>query len=229
MKPFVERLLGIVPWKREWQEALSLSLQKAQDGLPVNMVVVVARESDLYAEVLFLLSFAGLALGVSLGSWMNLDPSLPALVGFAVGSTLFAFRRFFISRAAPRAIRDRVANRAKALFFDHEQHLKSRVFLVYLSELEREAIFLASPDLTEKVPSREVRAILSKLVQKYESKNPIVALEPALVALGGVLKAHFGTTDEPPSGRKRPLLYVVASDRPVLPQIPVLKGSKDIN
>lgn len=233
MKVFFQKLLGATPWKKEWQEALTHALEQAQKGLGVSMIVVIARESDLYAEALFLLSFLGLAIGsglahLGLNHWVSKDLiSLPVL-GFALGSTLFAFRRFFINKIAPRAIRDRVAGRAKSLFFDHDQHLKGKLALLYFSELEKEALFLSSPELADKTPAKEVQEILSRLITRYDAKSPMASLGPAIAELGDVLRIHYDSEHDTPIIVGSPL-YVGASDRPLPFQVPILKGSKDVN
>ena len=231
MKAIFEKILGVTPWKKEWQDELSTTLSHAQRGLGVNMVVVIARESDLYAEVLFLLSFAGLVVGAATAHFCRdfvegSDLVMFPILGFALGSTLFAFRRFFINRLAPRAIRDRVSGRAKALFFDHYQHLKGRLALLYFSELECEALFLASPELSESTPGKEIQRALSLLIMDYKHKNPMASLGPAITALGELLRAHYGSGDA--EGNREPI-YVGASDRLLPFQVPILKGSKDLN
>ncbi|MBS1983857.1 MAG: hypothetical protein JST16_06770 [Bdellovibrionales bacterium] len=234
MKSVFERLLGIAPWKPEWQEELSATLTQAQKGLSVSMVVVIARESDLYAEVLFLLSFLGLSLGVLVSYFCRSridfdDLILIPLLGFALGSTLFAFRRFFINRMAPRAIRDRVANRAKAHFFDHDQHLQGQIVLLYFSELEREALLLTSPELIATIPKDEVQRALSKLIVHYTQRDPMHHLSPCLLTLGDILRRRYGLVGDAPAATSRMQLYIQASDRPSQLQIPILKGNKDIN
>lgn len=235
MRKFIERCLGIQPWKREWQDDLTRTLSDTQKGLGVSMVVVIARESDLYAELLYLLSFLGLAVGVAAASWtrarwgVSSDQAALPLLGFALGSTLFAFRRFFLNRVAPRAIRERVSGRAKALFYDHYQQLKGRLVLLYLSEMEREALFVTSPDLTEKTPAKEIRRILTELIARYSQKNPMETLRPALFSLGELLRMHYGAAEGSAPVLVQPV-YLGASDRALNTQIvPILKGSKDIN
>jgi hypothetical protein len=237
MRRFMEKVLGVTQWRKEWQEDLSTTLSAAQKGLSVSMVVVIARESDLYSEVLYLFSFIGLSVGFvsafiaeqSFG--MKSDLLMLPLLGFAMGSTLFAFRGRFISRVAPKAIRDRVAHRAKSLFFDHYQHLKGKLALLYFSELEREALFLTSPELVEKTPSKEIQALLSKLIVNYNPQDPMLALRPALTSLGQLLRLHYGeaTPDAPVQDQPRSPIYVGASDLPQPFQIPILKGNKDVN
>lgn len=235
MRKLMERCLGIQPWKKDWQDDLTRTLSDTQKGLGVSMVVVIARESDLYAELLYLLSFGGLIVGVGVASWMRArwgvspDHAILPLLGFALGSTLFAFRRFFLNRVAPRAIRERVSGRAKALFYDHYQQLKGRLVLLYLSEMEREALFVTSPDLTDKTPAKEIRRALSELISHYSQKNPMESLRPALLSLGELLRAHYGSAEGDAPVQVHPV-YLGASDRASqAPVVPILKGSKEIN
>lgn len=235
MKNFIEKILGMTPWKPEWKDELSETLKEAQTGLSVNMIVVIARESDLYAEVLFLLSFLGLSLG-SVGAYVfkhfyGLQEELIVLplLGFALGSTLFGFRRFFINKMAPRAIRDRVAARAKTHFHNHLTNLKERVTLLYFSEMEREAIFLTSPDLVEKTPRTDVQKNLSQLVQQYDPGAPMVALRKALLSLAEALRVHFGPLSEQKTGVVHSFVFGASDQQPDAMNVPILKGNKDIN
>lgn len=235
--PFLQKLAGSSPWRPEWQHRLNESLREAQRGLAANMVVVVARESDFYAELLYLLSVGGLGLGV-LAAWgvetLTRHPLEDALIlplaGFALGSLLFAFRARFLHRFAPRAVRERVAARAKTQFFDHEHSLKGQLILLYLSEMEEEALLLSSAELTARLAEApELPRILSKLVRGYTRKNPLGRLEPALRELGEVLRLRLGEVNEVNATPAGKAVFVAASDGASRLQIPLLKGSKDIN
>jgi uncharacterized membrane protein len=235
---FLQRLAGSTPWKPEWQQRLNESLKEAQRGLSVNMVVVVARESDFYAELLYLLSVLGLGIGVML-AWalprfssepLLSDPLLLPLGGFAAGNLLFAFRARFLHKFAPRAVRERVAARAKAQFFNHEQHLKGHLILLYLSEMEEEALLLSSAELTPKISEvPELPRLLSRLVSGYSRSKPLEKLEPALRDLGETLRVRLGEVASNTSLQGTGAVFVAASDRGSQIQVPLLKGSKDIN
>ena len=240
MKNFLKKFLGQSVWKKEWQEELSQALQEAQRGLNVHMVVAIANESDLYAEVLFILSFIGLSVGGALG-WLFMEQIsdlnnllLFPVAGFAVGASLFQFRHFYLSRFAPRAVRERVALKAKALFYDHSQNLKGRLAVLYFSELEEEVLFVTSPDLIDQVPATELQATLSNFIRSYNRHRPLEALRPALLRLGDLLRGSLGAagddTQYVPEDLKKPI-YLGASDQAPLAhlKIPILKGSKDIN
>jgi hypothetical protein len=230
--------LGVGEWKPEWKKELIEVLNRTQKGLPVSVVVVVSKESDLYSEVLFLLSFAGLTLGLICGYLAQqflgiVDVLTFPIFGFSLGSTLFVFRRFFISKIAPRAIRERVSARAKAIFFDHDQRLQGKLVVLYVSEMEREVWFLVSPTLVSKTPPEDIRKILSKLVAQYDSRSPMKELSPALVSLGKILKSSYGVAEGGEVESVPPFVgsavSQLPSDRNFLLPVPVLKGNKDIN
>jgi len=156
------------------------------------------------------------------------DPLIPPMAGFAAGSLLFAFRALFLHRFAPRAVRERVAARAKSQFYDHEQHLQGHVILLYLSEMEEEALLLSSSELTQRLSEvPELPRLLSRLVKGYSRKRPLENLEPALRNLGEVLRMRLGDVGE--RAPARGAVFVAASDTESQLKIPLLKGSKDIN
>lgn len=237
MKAFLRKLLGQHTWKKEWQEALSLSLREAQQGLNLNMVVAVAAESDFYAELLYILSFIGICLGTLLSFFLRDQISSPSdfllipLLGFAIGSSLFQFRHLFLSRVAPRATRERVAARAKSLFFDHSQNLKGRVVLLYFSEMEHEVLLVASPGLLETVPENEMQKPLSKLIREYSRKDPLKSVQPCLEELGKLLRMHLVSSPDESQIPREFLgpIYIGSSDKRDFLKVPILKGSKDIN
>ncbi len=237
VKDFLKKFLGQSTWKKEWQEDLSASLQEAQKGLNLSMVVAIAVESDFYAEVLFILSFIGITLGSALGFFFGEGVSKPTdfllfpLFGFAIGSSLFQFRHFYLSKLAPRAVRERVAARAKALFFDHSQNLKGKVALLYYSEMEHEVLLLSSPEILAEIPEIELQEPLSKLIRDYSKKNPLVAIDPCLVSLGNLFRKHLGvnTTGGMTPEFQGPIYIGGPSDKRDFLLVPILKGSKDIN
>jgi len=233
-----QRLFGITPWKQEWQKELSETLQKAQRGLNANMVVVVARESDIYSEVLFILSFLGLTLGAITSYFLqdilgNFEEALLIpLAGFSAGATIYSFRRYFLNRLAPRAVKERVMQKAKSQFYDHYSHLQQRLALIYISEIEKEALFLCSPDLEKIIPKNEIQKLLSQMLHGYKFASPLESLKPGLEKIGDSLRASglgvplMTTSPLIPKGQ----LYITASDRqPAFPEAPIIKGNKDIN
>jgi hypothetical protein len=232
MPGFLKRLFGIVLWKKEWQEELSEALGEAQRGLNATIVVIIARESDLYAELLFLLSFFGLGLGSLIGYFVGessgdpRDALLFALLGFAAGSTIFSLRRLFLGRILPLVVRQRVMLKAKAHFFDHNQQIRGPMALLYVSEMEREAAFLGSPELVSGVSTRDVQENLARLTDEYNRREPLKSLRPCLVMLGDLLKRGI---ENVVNQGEAPFL-VAASDRPTTgAPIIILKGTKDIN
>lgn len=235
---WLKKFLGQSTWKKEWQAELSSTLQEAQRGLNVHMVVAIALESDFYAEVLFILSFLGLSIGGALALLLRDSISSPTdlmlfpVMGFAIGASLFQFRHFYLHQFAPRAVRERVALKAKGLFYDHSQNLKGRLAVLYFSELEREVLFVTSPDLLNEVPQKDLQVTLTTLIQSYQRKNPLAALRPALLRLGELLKSSLGAAEDTtfvPDALAKPL-YLGASDQGLTHlKVPILKGSKDIN
>ena len=221
-------------WKPEWHESLSKSLNEAQRGLGVNMVVVIARESDLYAEILFLLSFFGLSLGAAcaylLKGTLSVDDLLILpMTGFALGATVYSFRRAYLFRIAPKAVNERVSSKAKMQFYEHLQHVKRQLTLLDFSEMESRAVFCTSPDIPDSLPREPIDQILGKLSQDYDAADPLKALTPALLELGEYLRRHLGTMEGGIVQQVAPSpIYVGATDRNMT-RIPLLKGNKDIN
>ncbi len=232
---FLRRLLGVHPWKKQWQEDLTQALHEAQARLKTSLVVIVARESDLYSELLFILSFLGMSLGTGLSLWLEPEAALwrdlllLPMMGFAAGTTLYAFRRLYLHRLAPKAIRDRVGVRAKAQFFDHRMNNQGSLGLLYLSEVESEALFLADPDILEALPREKVQQILNQLVREYDSKSPLKSLRPALLALGEALRTHAPFLMGESTQRLAPVYLSVTDAKPNDLSVPILKGTRDIN
>lgn len=238
LKRVLRNWLGTAPWKKEWQVELSDCLREAQHGIPVNLVVIIARESDLYSEVLFLLSFLGLTLGSLLAFGLKSfgfpieDLLLMPVIGFSLGATVYSWRRLFITKMAPRAVRERVTEKAKGQFFDHLQSMKQRLSLIYVSEVEKEAFMFSSPDISPQIPSQNIQAALSKLVINYSMSKPLVALRPAILEIGSLLRASFHTTESnlPPAKSTGPIFMQASDKKPLVEKhVHMLKGSKDIN
>jgi hypothetical protein len=236
MNRFMQKILGANPWKSEWQQELTTTLQEAQTGLPVNMIVIIARESDVYAELLFLLSFLGLSLGsliaygLSMKGYRLQDLLGFPMAGFALGATLYSFRRFFLGRLAPKAIHDRVSQKARSQFYDHAQNLKDRITLIYFSELERRGHFLCSAELKSEIPCNEIDGLIRDLAKNYNPRNPLSALKPCLLKIGSLLRISLKPRSEtmPLADNPSPV-FIGATDRPGATAVPVLKGNKDIN
>jgi uncharacterized membrane protein len=231
----LQRLLGVRPWRKEWQEDLSQALYEAQARLKTSLVVIVARESDLYSELLFVLSFIGVSAGTGIALlWESpglefRDLLLMPLLGFAAGTTAYAFRKVYLHKLAPKAVRDRVGLRAKAQFFDHRINNSGSLSLLYLSEMESEALFLADPDILEALPRDIVQKILDALVREYDTKHPLRALRPALLSLGDALRTHVPFLLGESTSRHAPRYISVSDSKLNELQVPILKGTKDIN
>ncbi len=235
-RAFLSRFRNSARWSRSWQSSLNASLQEAQRSVGVNMVVVVARESDFYAELLFLASAFGLGLGLLAASLFGDSLAQPGdllllpLCGFALGSFLFAFRGLYLHRIAARAVRERVSNRAKSQFFDHEHHLKGPVVLLYVSELEHEALLLYSGSLAEPLADfPELGRILDRLVRDYDKQRPMAALATALSQIGEELRLRLGSTSGAIEAKSEALVLGATDLVPPVLRVPVLKGNKDVN
>ena len=222
-------------WKNEWQDALSEALKKAQDHLSLNLVVVVAKESDLYTEILYFLSFLGLIVGTLFAFWLQShpnttlpDPLVFPILGYTAGSLAHVARRFFLKRSFARLARIKVSIKAQSYFVDYMNRLPGRVALLYFSETEQVAAFITDPELQEKLPHDDLEILLGRLERNYVSKNPIIALEPALENLSIMLKSYAPELDASPKRSVTPPIYVGASDIQNR-VVPVLRGNKDIN
>lgn len=238
MKFNLKSLLGVTPWSETWQKELANTVQEAQAGLAINMVVVVTHESDIYAELLFILSFFGMSVGALLAyflksSGLKSDELLAfPLAGFALGATVYTFRKFYIHKIAARAVRERVTTRAKAQFFDYQAQMDGSLTLTYFSELEREVLFLTSPEINNSLPQPEIQELLATLLKNYDERLPMKALGPCLRNIGKTLRQSVPekakTKTNPTRATSR--YFLGASDRPSQPlTIPIIKGNKDIN
>lgn len=235
MKKLLAWFLKRQAWKNEWQEALSEKLRSAQDDLRVSMVVVVAKESDLYTEILYFLSFLGLAVGTGLAFVVRAnphqgflpDPLILPLLGYTVGSLFHVLRRFILKRWFLSLARNKVYSRADAYFMEYLHKMQGKVALLYFSETESLATLVANPEIQEKLPRQDVAKILKKLETTYDPKKPIEALSPALENISIILKSYAPELDSAPK-HFAPPIYVGASDK-TLTITPILKGNKDIN
>ncbi|MEO5667073.1 MAG: hypothetical protein ABIR96_03350 [Bdellovibrionota bacterium] len=235
MKNFLAWLSGTRIWKSQWQSSLSDALKKAQDNLSLNLVVVVARESDLYTEILYFLSFLGLLVGTVFAFYVRSvgDPNLPdplvfPLLGYTAGSLAHVARRYFLKHWFQRLARIKVYVKAQGYFVDYTHRLPGRVALLYLSETEQVAALITNPDVQEKLPHGDLEELLGRLERNYRAKDPLHALEPALENLSILLKSYAPELDSSPKRSVTPPIYVGASDYQRR-MIPVLRSNKDIN
>ena len=235
MKRFLDWLSGTRIWKAEWQDALSESLKEAQDNLSLNLVVVVARESDLYTEILYFLSFLGLGVGTLFAFYVRSltgselpDPLVFPLLGYTSGSLAHVGRRYFLKHGFARLARLKVYVKAQSYFVDYTHRLPGRVALLYFSETEQVAAFITNPDVQDKLPQDDLELLLGRLERNYVAKTPLTALKPALENLSILLKSYAPELDASPKRSVTPPIYVGASDFQRR-MIPVLRGNKDIN
>lgn len=235
MKKLLAWLDGSRTWKYEWQEALSEQLKTAQQDLNMSVVVVVARESDLYTEILYFLSFLGLGVGTVAAFWIRSagnsllfpDPLIFPLMGYTVGSLFHVGRRYFLKRWFVRLARAKVYAKADAYFLDYLHKLQGKIALLYFSETEALSALIANPEIQEKLPRGDITKILRKLELSYSARNPLEALTPALENISILLQSYAPNLDSAPKNFAPPL-YVGASDKKIK-LIPILKGNKDIN
>jgi hypothetical protein len=232
-----ERFLGTENWKPQWQKALADAVKEAQRGLAVNMVVIVARESDIYSELLFIFSFLGLSMGAIIAYLLRSVGLAPEdllvfpLLGFSLGATIYTFRRFYLQNLVARAIKERVFAKAKGHFFDHSHNLQGKLALVYFSEIEKEAVLLTSPELNAYIKEEEIQSALSEWLRFYDLKNPLKTVGPALLKIGTSLRTHLPQRLAPmePGPATSRVKYLGGSDRAQTLKIPILKGTKEIN
>lgn len=235
MKKLLAWFMRKQTWKNEWQEELSAKLKLAQDELKLNIVVVVAKESDLYTEILYFLSFLGLGVGTLLAFWVRTlpphellpDPLIFPVLGYTVGSIFHVGRRFILKRWFVSLARSKVYSKADAYFMEYLHKLQGKVALLYFSETESLAALVSNPEIQEKLPRADITKILKRLELSYDPKNPLVALSPTLENISIILKSYAPELDSAPKSFAPPL-YVGATDKKLV-IIPILKGNKDIN
>ncbi|NCN41736.1 hypothetical protein GW916_10875 [bacterium] len=239
----INRILGWVhstilqkkTWKKEWQDELAKALETAQAPLSLNFVVVIAAESDLYTEILYFVSFLGLLIGTALGfavrsfggaEWP--DPLFFPLLGYTSGSLLHIFRKQFLRKTFSTLAEKKVHSKAQSYFVDYSNQIHGSVAMLYLSETERLAVFLASPGIDDKLPKKEILQALMRLESNYTKKAPLESLLPAIENITILLRSHIPELDPTVAKAATPPLFVGPSDQ-AKHFVPVLKGNKDIN
>ncbi len=197
--------------------------------------MVVARESDLYTEILYFLSFLGLAVGTGLAFWVRSlgdsqlpDPLVFPLLGYTAGSLAHVGRRYFLKHWFSRLARLKVYVKAQGYFVDYTHRLPGRVALLYVSETEAVAALVTHPEVHDKLPQGDLDKLLGRLERNYRASRPLESLGPALENLSILLKSYAPELDASPRRSVTPPLYVGASDYHQR-VIPILRGNKDIN
>lgn len=229
--------LGISRWQPSWRGELEDALHKTQSLTHVQMAVVVAKDSDSYSEILFLLTLLGLAMGSTLSFFArglfvdSIDLLALPLLGFSAGVLVYQFRALYLRKLAPKAVRERVANKAKAFFFDYLGATDSSLFLLYISEVENEAYFVALPQVLKKLGDQEklIQAALHRLILNYNSEDPIPAIKKALEELSEILSVQKNEVATSALAEvPKALLFMPTDSATAFPTV-MLKGTKDIN
>lgn len=228
-------LSGKKIWKKELQDQLAEKLEAAQKELSVNFVVVIARESDLYTEILYFVSFIGLIIGTALGFAVRFwgdenwpDPLFFPLLGYTSGSLLHIARKSFLRKAFHSLANKKVLQKSQSYFVEYSNQIPGNVAMLYFSEVERLAVFLTSPLIEDKLPQKEIQLTLNKLELAYSEKTPLEGLDPAIENISILLRSHIPELDESPEKIAMPPIFVGPSDQ-ARRYVPVLKGNKDIN
>lgn len=232
----LKKWLGISQWQPHWRGELEQALQTTQATNNIQMAVVVAKDSDSYSELLFLLTLMGLGLG-SLFSFLArhlfespMDLLALPLLGFSSGVLLYQFRALYVRKIAPKAVRDRVANKAKAFFFDYLSTTDVPLFLLYISEIENEAYFVAMPQLLKNLGDHErfIQSALHRLIVNYNTQDPIPAIKIALHEISELLATIFKQNQDSTPSHPKALVFMPTDSPTSFPSV-MLKGTKDIN
>jgi hypothetical protein len=252
LNPFTARLFMtnfkhlMSPWKRrrkhkwpkEWQEKLSELLESATQRLKLNLVFIVAEESDPYSELLFLFSFAGVSAGFFVGLALKIfqvdlgiDQYVFPLLGFT-GFGLFHTRKSqWLQKSFKNLAAKRVQQRARDYFYDYYSTPHSPLILIHLSESERRMEILRSPDLNEQLSPVKIDEIKKIFYRKYKSHQPMTTIQEIidqLVHTLAPLRQEIETKSGKDTSPRPEPMFVVASDLE-LRFVPVLKGNTDIN
>lgn len=232
----IKKWLGISRWQPHWRGELEKALQQTQSATNVQMAVVVAKDSDSYSELLFLLTLMGLGIG-SMCSFAardlfesSLDLLALPLLGFSSGVLLYQFRALYVRKLAPKAVRERVSNKAKAFFFDYLSTTEAPLFLLYVSEVENEAYFVAMPQMLRSLGDHErlIQSALHRLIVNYDSSDPIPALKMALSEISTILANLFTQPESATQDAPKALVFMPTDSPTAFPTV-MLKGTKDIN
>jgi hypothetical protein len=225
-------------WRKEWQDRLSVLLESATARLKLNMVFVVAEESDPYSELLFLFSFIGVSVGSFVGLFLKvfkwdigIDLYVFPLLGFT-GFGLFHTRKsLWLRKFFKNLAETRVQQKARAYFYDYHSNPTIPMILVYISESERKLEILRSPDMIQQLSPSRIGEIQKMFDSKYADQDPLAAVEAIIEqisAILGPLRKEISVNPEDISENFSRPIFVTASDLD-LKVIPILKGSKDVN
>lgn len=232
----LKKWLGMSHWLPHWRGELESALQENQSNTRIQMAVVVAKDSDSYSELLFLLTLLGLGIGSAASFYARelfespIDLLAMPLLGFSSGVLVYQFRALYVHKLAPKAVRERVSNKAKAFYFDYLSSTESPLFLLYISEIENEAYFVSIPQMLRHLGEAEpqVQSALHRLIVNYDTSDPIPAIKIAMREITEILAQHLGieVPDVVPSPKS--LVFMPTDSRTSFPSV-MLKGNKDIN
>ena len=225
-------------WRKEWQDKLSILLEAASTRLKLNLVFVVAEESDPYSELLFLFSFVGVSVGSFFGLFLkvfNLDIGIDLyvfpLLGFT-GFGLFHTRKsLWLRKLFKNLAETRVQQKARAYFYEYHSNPTIPMILVYISESERKIEILRTPDMIQQLSPAKIREVCDSFYSNFADKDPLTAVETIINRITdilGPLRDEVMITEEDLAENFSPPVFVPASDIE-LKFIPTLKGSKDVN
>jgi putative membrane protein len=178
--------------------ALEQALIQAERQTSAEIAVVVAQASDDYRAIV-------MSYGLALGSFFALllwhcqgVTEFPALLSVQlVVPALLSFvpplRHFCLRFAPARLLRHRAAQRAAAEYLHLEHHLPAQapVLLLYVSLAERYAHIYTSRAVHEKIPGRELHAVVATLTSAVKSEGLKAALTKAVEHAGEMLKGSF--------------------------------------
>jgi putative membrane protein len=193
----------------EQRKAVEQAVAEAERKTSAEIVPVVATASGRYDRpediVGLWLGIAALivawwllpAAPVESGDWGGVAPwqrlvvmVVATVVGFVVGAVLAShvgwLRRLFTPR---RQMRDEVAARARAVFFDSRVHhtAGNTGLLVYVSLYERMAAVLADQSILDKLGQNAIDELCATLTESLRRHHPADAIRQTILAAGDKL------------------------------------------
>jgi hypothetical protein len=235
---FLRRPTRKFGWKKDWQDRLSALLEKATTRLKINVVFVVAEESDPYSELLFLFSFVGVTVGSFIGlafKVLSIDAGIDLyvfpLLGFTMFGLLHVKKNIWLRTRFRNLAQKRVNLKARSFFYDYCANSSAPMVLIYLSESEVLLDILRSPELKDVLHEERTKALIKEFLAEFKIDNPIVAIEKLIDQIINMLTPavqEFHIDENEDGGGFSPPVFVPASDFDIR-VVPILKGNKDVN